>query len=77
MPLVGPPTLQYSPKESSKVGVSEVLHHKIGRAWGLNTIISNFQGQRDANSIEVKFLQSVFSLYDVLNVFKACIWLNL
>jgi hypothetical protein len=30
----------------------------------MNTRSSDFQGQRDADSIEVKFLQSIFSLND-------------
>jgi hypothetical protein len=63
---------------TSHVGVNEVLHHKIGRAWGLNTRSSYFQGQRDANSIEEKFLQSIFALNPMMmNPLKACIWFNL
>jgi hypothetical protein len=59
------------------VRANEILHHKIGRSWGLNTRILDFHGQRDADSIEVKFIQSVFDLNDELCISKAWIWLNL
>jgi hypothetical protein len=50
---------------------------KIGRAWGLNTKeIHTFKDKRIQTQYEVKFLQSVFALNDMLPL-KACMWLNL